>query len=602
MKMIKIKPGIFSSQLGIFAIYMIASCLAIIGFRLIFPGEAAPLAHFSFSWRLTRGLLDFMSLFPALTLSSQIIPFGFKIQPKEKINRFSPQFLQSLRIPIITAIVSAALYGLIFFLFLPITQNHEANLRFQSRLYLLAKDMAEHHAEAEEWDEAAELVAICERIWPNSPELEHLRIEVEIEVMEELFVIDSHPDRRAEAASHPGEEEELNITEMLAMAETALTEERYFDAHWLATLSGRLADENSAERTIATRLAGRAWNGINSLAPNIRENEAYSNFRLKRDGHEAILEREWIRAYYIFMELRERSPYDPDVPRYLAMTEREVNRIAFFTDEMELTLGKILTGAVFSLPLANPTGQQSGVVSTERSSSIDSGRLVMRISSLSTFSDSAYGIGAELLAFDRNGQPLWSMVSPYVKILPITLESGPSLSVLLRSLDRADKTRQMDPEVTGQPPLGGAEAVLPISWNDFILLSNVRRGVSVLSPAELMTAAQNLGSCGYPPQIFEAELIRRFAEPLFLLTLGVIAIAVGWRYRALKRPRYMGIPMLGVLPLVLNGIVHFCRGWITELGTWAVVSLGFTIAALCLGIGLVILFVLSLILLAAQHS
>jgi hypothetical protein len=57
---------------------------------------------------------------------------------------------------------------------------------------------------------------------------------------------------------------------------------------------------------------------------------------------------------------------------------------------VELTLGRILTGAVLSLPM----GQ---------------GRLVMRISSLSTSTDSAYGIGIEIMAFDRDGLLLWSM-------------------------------------------------------------------------------------------------------------------------------------------------------------------------------------------------
>jgi hypothetical protein len=298
------------------------------------------------------------------------------------------------------------------------------------------------------------------------------------------------------------------------------------------------------------------------------------------------------------MELHEKTPRDPDVPKYLSMSEKEVNSIAFFTDEMELALGKVLTGAVFSLPL-------------------DTGRLVMKISSLSIFPDSAYGMGAELLAFDRNGRPLWSSKAPYAKFTPLSpvypaeprrgIESSldvpaAALSVLLRSLDRMDKSKQLDPETTGRPPFGGAEILLPISWNDFILLSNVRRGLSGLSPAELLAAAKNLGVCGYPPQIFEAELIRRFAEPLFLLPLGIFAIVVGWRYRALKRPRYMGIPMLGIIPLVVNGLVLFCRGALNEIGTWAVVSLGFATAAIYMGIGIMVLFVLSLILLASQHS
>jgi lipopolysaccharide export LptBFGC system permease protein LptF len=143
---------------------------------------------------------------------------------------------------------------------------------------------------------------------------------------------------------------------------------------------------------------------------------------------------------------------------------------------------------------------------------------------------------------------------------------------------------------------------LSVSWDGFVLLSSINRGLMGLSPAELRLAAESLGNYGYQREVFEAELLRRFSEPLFFLPLAVFAIVIGWRYRALKRPRYMGIPMLGILPLVFNGAEYFSRGWINDLGIWAVVSVGFTTAAVFFGIGVFVLLVISLITLAAQHG
>jgi len=307
--------------------------------------------------------------------------------------------------------------------------------------------------------------------------------------------------------------------------------------------------------------------------------------RLKRKGYEALNTEEWIRAYYIFLELLEINPQDPDVRKFFALSELGLKQVAFFVDEMDLTLGKIHTGAVFSLPL-------------------DSGRVVMRFSSISTFSDSAYCTGAEILVFDRDGRPLWRMEAPYAKIFPLALNSGPGMAVLLRALDRAYESRRWEPVITGlgQEAPDRAQIALAISWDDFVLLSNVRRGLPALSAAELKVAADNLGSFGYQPMIFQVELIRRFTEPLFLLPLGVLAIVLGWRYRALKKPRYMGILMLGILPLVFNGILHFCRGWINNLGILAVVSLGFTAAVFLFVAGITVLLVIFLIILASQHG
>ncbi|MCL2319078.1 MAG: hypothetical protein FWC45_03255 [Treponema sp.] len=597
--MIKIGKEAFFSPVVIFFVYIIVSALGIMVFRFILPGEAVPLACFSWSWRLIRGIVDYLNLFPALVLSALVIPFGFKIQAQEKINPFSPQFLQSLRASIITVIIAAVLYSLISFLLLPLSRDYEAKLRFQGRLYGLAKDRAQKHAAKGEWTEAAQFVGVCERIWPNGSEISKLKTDVEIQSETERLSSGNRSGKLSEANAGtngttsglplPGlslGRQPVNAAEALNLAETALGEGRFFDAHWLATLGGRLAKPGSVEEANARRLAGRAWNGVNSLAPNARETKAYTIFRLKREGYEALVAEEWIRSYYIFRDLIALSPDDPDAVKYLALSEKGVHQAAFFTDEMELTLGSILTGAVFSMPMGT-------------------GRLVMRVASLSTSADTAYGIGTEIMVFDRNGRPLWSMEAPYAKMFPLSRESGPAVVVLLRALDRQDKTKRWEPVVKGSTPngaAGNAEIALQVSWENFLLLSELPRGLSGLSPAGLKRASGDLGNYGYQPKVFQAELLRRFAEPLLLLPLGIFAIVIGWRYRALKRPRYVGIPMLIMLPAVFNGAMLFCRELVSNLGVWAVVSLGFTVAAIVFAGGLIVLLVLSLILLSAQHG
>lgn len=580
----KISRETFASPFAIFFMYIIASGLVIMGFRFIFPAEPVPLAYFSFSWRLVRGFLDFLELFPALTLSALVIPFGFKIQAAEKNRRFSPQFFLSLKMSIITAITGAAIYGILFSLALPLARNYEANIRSQSRLYLLAEERARESASRGDWNEASQFTAICERIWPENPEIANLRTEAEIRTQSEELSRAAAQDAGAETWREAGAEP-VNVTEALAMAETAMDEERYFDAHWLATLGSRLARPGSPEIAAAARLAGMAWDGVNSLAPNARETQAFNVFRLKRDGHEALVGEEWIRAYYIFLELMEMSPDDPDAAKYFAVSEERLQAAAFFSDEIELTLGQILSGAVFSLPMGND-------------------RLVMRVSSLSTSPDCAYGIETEMMAFNPEGRPLWSMNVPYIKLLPLTLDSGSSLAVMFRAIDRHDQDKRWEPELNdlgASAPRNGS-ITLPVSWETFLLLSKVRRGLSGLSPADLKSAAETLGSCGYLPQVFEAELLERFVRPLFLLPLGIFAIGLGWQYRALKRSRYMAVLMLGILPVVFNGAARFTSVLLSNIGIWAAVSLGFNTAALCFAIGIVVILILSLILLASKHG
>ena len=153
--MIKLKLSSLSSPLGIFFLYVLAAGFAIMGFRFIFPGEAVPLACFSASWRLIQGFLDFIDFFPAIVLSSLVIPFGFVIITNDKSSIFSLQYIQTLKKLIITAIVASALYSLLFSLTLPFAKNHETNLLAQGQLYKLSLERAQENAGEGNWDDTS---------------------------------------------------------------------------------------------------------------------------------------------------------------------------------------------------------------------------------------------------------------------------------------------------------------------------------------------------------------------------------------------------------------------------------------------------------------
>ena len=576
-----------SSPLGIFCIYILASFIVIMCYHIFIPGEAPPLPIFSTEWRFLQGILSYLDLFPALVLAALVIPFGVKVHVKEKINPFSPQFLQFLKAPIITAIIAAVLYGIFYFLAIPLAQNHEANMRFTGRLYYLARDNAQEYANNDRWEEAAQFLAICENIWSRSPDTARLRTETEIRLESARVAPDYYipPVTQELPFITLPEAMPLSATEALERAEEALQEERFFDAHWLATLGGQLAGPNTVEAGIASRLAGRAWEGINSLEPNMAQEEAYRLFRLKREAYEALLGREYIKSYYIFLELEEINFRDPDIARFLPLAEAGVRQIAFFIDEMELTMGRMLSGAVFSLPH-------------------DTGRLVIRVSSLSTFPDYAEGIGADLMAFDFQGNPLWSIESPYVRFLPVSLESRSLVTALFRALGKTDQSIVWEPTARDldQRAPDPASLVLDLPWDDFLLLSEIDRGLNGLSTQDIRRAALRFGSYGHLPHVFESELLERFIRPLFMLPFGIFTIAMGWRYRSVGRPRYMFIPMLGILPMVFYGSIHFSRSVLGNLGIWTVVSFGFIPAIIFFSSGLLILLVLSLIILAYQHG
>jgi hypothetical protein len=302
----KLNKGVLLSAPALFIYYLLGSSLVILGFRFFVPGQGVPLSIFSRKWRFTLGVLDVLALFPALAYSGLVFPFGFRISYDE-YQRFSPRFLEQFRGPVITAVSAAIVYALLYFLVQPLVQEQRIDMSYRGTLYRLARDSAKDRADQGLWDEAAYFLGLAGQIWPDSPELTRLRDNAEIELEEERIRQEDErqlaqedladgwhirnsfgpgfPDRDA----MPGQRQPLDTQEALDMAAAAMRDERYYDAHWLATLGTRLAREGSPEEASASRAVSLAWDALTSMEPNAREQELYARYNLKQSGYQAMV-------------------------------------------------------------------------------------------------------------------------------------------------------------------------------------------------------------------------------------------------------------------------------------------------------------------------
>jgi hypothetical protein len=599
----KNKTDIFRQPGKIFFVYMLVSCIGILIFRSIYPGEPSPLPVFSKNWNLIRGLLDIVALFPALAFSAFVIPFGWVLDDEPRYQRFSPQLFQRLTSSIVTVICAAALYALLCFVVLPLARNAEGNMRFRGEEYRLAKERALSHVRDGEWLEASRFIGICEALWVNSPELEGVRNQVEIQVEAlRMAEVDARAARTADVRSAglsalPGQNDPVDAAEAIAMARKAFDERKYIDSHWYATLAGRLARVGSPEGAESARLAALAWNEVESQRPGPRETAAFLRYQLKASGYQAVLAGDWIRAYYIFKELDETSTgaFDPDVENFLALSEKGTKEIAFFIDEEELSVGGTLTGVVFSLPRQ-----------AEGSSQRPQGRAVLRIAGFSSAPDYAYGIGLEYMVFDSLSRPLLNLQAPYAKFLPITLEGQQRVLVLMRALDRSDPNIRREPTFTATDESvykpDQAQVILNVSFETFLMLSRMRQGLPGFQFRELFDAGRIAGDYGYISQVFEAEVLNRLGSCLFFLPMSIIVVLLGMRLRARTRSRYISVLMLPVLPVVFNGLTHLYRTVFNTAGISLVLEVGFSTALTIFIVFLVFFFILSLIFLAAHRD
>lgn len=597
------------SPLAIFIIYFFVSSLFIMIFRFIFPGSEAPLIIYSRTWRFLQGALDVFNLFPALAFTALVIPFGLASASviEEQYQSFSDIFFKHIVSSVVTAIIAAVLYGIIFFFAVPMLKDYEENLVFSGDLYKLARRNMFARIENGEWYEASQYVKICDRIWYKSEELEEAKNKITINLEKQFFEEHEEKERARSAIARNSRDidsaahtlfvqtdyalsennEEIDATRAITLSRTAFEEKRYFDAHWLANLGMQLAVNGSAQQVSAAILASDAWNMISSQAPNSREERLLRLYNIKISGYQAMNSEKWIDAYYIFTELVSLTPDDPDASAFLAVSELNAKKVAFFIDEMNVTLGEILNSAIFSLPYEN-------------------GRAVMRFSALTTSLDTAHGMDFELMTFNADNSLRFSVTSRYAKLTPFILNDKPQLLVLIHSLDR-ENSENNDSGVWlfGEENTEGIHQTMftiDISFDDFLLISHIQRGLSNLQIDELLEASEKIETAGRVPQVYQAEILNRLATTLFFLPMAVLIIIISWRYRVKSRSRYFFVLMLPILPVVFHGLVFLYRSVFNNLGIWLILSYGFITAVIFLVVILAVLLLISLIALAAQRS
>jgi hypothetical protein len=589
--------------------YTFAALIVILIFKLISPdlsfyGYEAPadvslsskplvLSIFRAGNSFTRALLAFISLFPAVFMSAQVIPFCHTLaQSPVHYRRFSLEFFKLMRPQLIIAVAAVIVYSLLSLIVRPIAANYQADIQTKSILFAEAEKKAIVYANKEEWTEAYHFLSICDRIWPNNPGLSNLREMIGLELSRVMYHRSPAPEKTLNNTIIDVQGETIDLQNALRLADMALREGRFYDAHRLAVIAGQLSGEGSNEAVLAIRLAGTAWNAIENLEPDAVERGQRAIYQRKKNGYEEMINGNWVNAYYIFRALLTDVPDDPDVKKFFALSAEGLSSAAFFIDEMDRQLGAEISNPFFSLPLFE-TG----------------GRLVMRLASLSGTTDYSYGKGLEIAAFDSNQNPLFQVSAPYVKFLPFYIDGKAFTIIFLQAFGRDHEQMRWGPSWEDVSPTDSLAAgtpktqlALPISYEDFLLSSTANRKLDGFFIRDIWLLAGRLALYGYIPEVYQAEIIYIISEPLFFLPLAIFSLIMGWNLRCKKRSTFALLPMLLALPFVFNGFMHIFRGVLNMFCVFTLISFGFTPALLINFAAAFLLFALGIVLLTAQRD
>lgn len=589
----KIKPG---SPQAVCVIYPLISFAVIILFRFVYPDFSDPglLEIFWYKARWTQGVLTYIKLFPAIFTSALMLPFAMNVtnaKVTEK-KRFSPKFFDTMRPYFMCALAGAGVYAILCFIAGPLSESYRGRIQVESRVYNVAREKAASFAAEEKWEDAAAFFAICGRVWPDDPASRALGDSISGGLERVRYGRDAESAKaaRTNVIALPGRGAPVNEREALRLAREALDAGRDYDAHWLANTAMRLAVPGSMEASESARLSSLAWNAISRPGVSEDEKTLFSIYRRKREAYEALVNNEWVRAYYSFSALLADAPADPDVKNYLAVSEKGLLGTAFFIDEADRAVGNLTHDAVLSIPGEN-------------------GRFVMRFESIVFFDDAAFGRGYEAFAFSPDNKPLYRVSADLVKITPVSVNGQWRTIFLFHAIDRKNAGIEKNavwsasggaiPVTAGRS--GGSQQLVYAPYEELILATEARDGAEGFFLRDLWDASQALNKDGFVSETFIVRILGVLAEVVYFPALAVFAILIGWNYRARFRVRYSLLVMPILLPAILLPTGELLRDIFHAACIWVVVSYGTTVSFIAVFVSAFICFSITAFILAARR-
>ena len=590
-----------------YLLFCFCVCMA---FRF-FTGTLPPLiAKEQTLYRLYSGLELFCRILPALSVTGFVIGYAvsFGRNPSGSERRFSQAMFRRYRGVVVTSLVLSLVLTAASEIGTPILSAKQKQLE---RMPFLVQEYVRVGRQVEQAGRGALAYRYAElalKIDPASPEALALSRDTEIASREAHDA--AHP-APPQTAGRPVSEEGYTVRELRALAEKAYAEKKYFDAHYWAQSAVSITTPRDTNYTELQRIAADAWNALSSsdLPAATDEQKIYAR---KLSGYAALAEGDNLKAYYIFrtlsLESRENAN-DPDVARYLAIAHARLDAEYFFIDEI-IDAKEFETAGDVHFSLKKDDGSTSIVYIEGITPVKGSGGIVQYLRALSVFS------------IDADGTYTGSLYVPYAKMRQVSsadfdAETKRSLGIpassrfvpyiLLRSVDRDTEGVTVEPRyrsAASDKKDGGDQIVLPLSYGDFLLLTEVSRGAEYMNMISLFRFVGNGRRFGYSDEVFGQVLLNRILYPLFMLILFIWFAAFAWNYRIgetilFKTSWIFAFPFFSVLAHVLYGVLQ----WLFKIINYVFIGIA---GAYCLPLGAgvyaVILIIVSLVFLARSEG
>lgn len=326
----------------------------------------------------------------------------------------------------------------------------------------------------------------------------------------------------------------FNVVALLERARTAFEKKDFEKAYLYAEQVLSIEKANPEALSISTIAGDQSRQKSAAQAEEIRR-YIYERKKAGYDALKSVTDRDVVKAYFIFLDLWEKYPLEPNLREYLDETRALLPSVSFFIRDAESSLS-------FQELVRKNLAFFNRFTADDRE--------LVTIEAMVSIGGVTYFRNLEVTGFIRGNQILYQYGAPLGKLIPHVTQGVTEYYINVNGIDREDPTKRTLPTYASGIPSLDRERGIRLNTNtgkpdsmsfnprrlDYFVLA--KSNLQEMGSWELVSLLGPLSLHAKMDELIYLELVSRLCKPLLLLLLTFFCLNIGMTQKA----RYLANP------------------------------------------------------------
>lgn len=525
----------------------------------------------AFVYKLMNGLQNFGRYIPGVAITGFTVSCSvhFGRNSEGSTERFSKAMMERFKIVMIVSIIMAFFLTFCSEVLVLLTANKKSSIINRPKIVTEYINVGNRLFDNGYYERAMNYAEAALKLSPNEKHALNLRDRADVEINRARtsnirFKLYESVEE-AEKVDHVViDAAQINeVYQLYLKANEAFTKKEWFNAHYYSELGIKLATPKDPNLEELKKISTAAWNNLTEYH-DLAKTQGQLTFEKKYQGYLALVQKDDLKAYYIFRELYQSSremQSDPDVVFYLQIAENRINERCFFIDEtFELKSFESANDVYFAYEYAD--GSRDVIYFKGMTTVASTGNSIQYLRALT------------IVSVARNGEVFRTMTVPYAKVLPVSVKTlTPTTKALMGIDDSIDcvpyimlkSVGRDSPELNNEPLYtyqNGETAntpeylLLSIPYDDFLLLEKSTSTPESMPLASLFKLVHMAAKYGFCTEVYGQALVNRIFYPLWILIMFILLAGFGWNNRINPTQFFKFSWALAFIPFILISMLY----------------------------------------------